>query len=215
MFMSHTLMMQLSYQYPFSCLNAAFIPARAKKDYEPTSGDSGILETGADLYAHGLAQTICITGTEGGKTFQGIRCPHTYPGPKAWKRRLYSLDVPKDAITVTKSTFPAHTRGDTDALVDISIERKWISAAIITQPHQILRTMLAVLQSLKEYRYTMQIVPVCPCRTNWSKKVYGSQGKLLAPRREHIPLELKRIQEQQANGWLASFKELKTYLDKW
>lgn len=53
-----------------------------------------------------------------------------------------------------------------------------------------------------------------PSSTDWNRKVMGSQGMELKPRRDHVPDEIDRIFKYQADGDLASFDELFAYLAK-
>jgi len=198
-------------RFPCQPVDATFVFGRAQRDYEATEGDSGILETAAELYHKKLTHFLSLPGTKGKLAVGGVAVMTTYPGPEVFSRCLEERGVPVDRIVPTAEA-PPHTRGDSDAFVELAKDRAWSTAVVVTQPHQMLRAMLGVLKSFEKYAYPMQVLPVCPRCVNWNKNVYGSQGALLLKRHEHVQQEWGRITRFQEKGDLASLEELNSYL---
>lgn len=209
----YRLMVLMMGRFPRQPVQATFVFGRAQRDYEATEGDSGILETTAELYHQKLTQFLSFPGTKGKLAVDGVTVSTTYPGPEVFGQRLQELGVPVDQIAPTAEA-PPHTRGDSDAFVGLAKDHGWSTAVVIMHPHQVLRAMLGILKSFEKHAYPMQVLPVCPRCVNWSKNVYGSQGALLLKRHEHIHQELDRILRYQEKGDLASFKELNSYLSR-
>ncbi len=209
----HRIMVLLSGHYPAQLVDVVFIFGRARRDFEATKGDDGILGTAAKLYHHSLARYVSFPGTKGHLAVGGAEVTTTYPGPETFGRLLNILGVPPADIIPTDEA-PPHTRGDSDAFVTLAQRRGWSRAAAIMHHHQALRAFLGLIKSFEKCGFEPAVLPVYPRRTNWSKPVFGSQGALLLPRHEHIAYEWERIVRYQAQGDLASFEELDAYLTR-
>lgn len=207
----YRLMVLMMGRYPMTQMHAAFVFGRAKYDFEATGWDAGILETAAELYHQDLATYISFPGTKGKVDVTGGLVETTYPGPEVFREKLVELKVSPDFIFPTLEA-PSHTRGDSDAFIQLAKFRAWKTAVLIMQPHQALRSMLGILKSFEKHDHHMKVVPVFPRSVHWNKEVYGSQGALLVKREKHIREEWDRVLRYQASGDLASFEELDAYL---
>lgn len=209
--LTHRIMVLTMGRFPLKPVNAVFIFGRAYRDYEATDGDSGILRTAVELYRQRLTQYLSFPGTKGHCAADGTTVTTTYPGPEVFSQHLQALGVPAENIIPTAEA-PPHTRGDSDAFVELSKQRGWDNAVVVMHPHQVLRSMLGILKSFEKHNHKMLILPVCPFRVNWNKNVYGSQGTLLLKRHAHIQQEWERILRFQQKGDLASLEDLNSYL---
>lgn len=196
---------------PQAKVSATFIFGRAQGDWEATEGDSGILETAAQLYKDGKSGGLYLPDTKAGLTFSGAIVPTMYPGPEVWITHLEALGVPRESISTITPT-AIHTRGESDGFVALCKQRNWFTVAVIMQQHQLLRTALAMLKSFKEQHHHLSIRFLCPEKVNWNKPVYGSQGEHLLPRSEHLRIETEKVLSQQEAGFLATFAQLEEYL---
>ena len=72
--------------------------------------------------------------------------------------------------------------------------------------------MLGLVRTINQQELPIRVWAVSPQNTNWQVRVKGSQGMERKPRREHIQDETDRVFRYQANGDIASFDELFSYL---
>ncbi|TSC63427.1 MAG: Uncharacterized protein G01um101493_436 [Microgenomates group bacterium Gr01-1014_93] len=107
-----------------------------------------------------------------------------------------------------------NTRLENENFLTLSREQGWTSGVIITQPHQLLRAMLGMINAMEKRSYWMEIYTTAPRFSPWLEVVKGSQGLELKPRVEHIKDEFNKIIEYMGKGDLASFESLGKYLEK-
>lgn len=180
----------------------AFVPGRAKGDWETTDDDLGILGQAAKLYADGRIDQVAIPGIE-------RRGETNYLGAKTWMLYLDALGVKKEFVVPTKGE-GRNTRTEMDDFVELAQQRGWTDALVLVNPHQVLRVMLGALKSFEGIGHHMTLRPVTH-KADWNAQVYGSQGHKKLPRALHILEEWRRVVEYQAKGDLASFDELSDY----
>lgn len=207
-------------RYPQTRVDAALVFGRACLDYEDTPDNDGILEIAANLYYHNLVHTIVINPMPEPRDQDGNEVPTTYPGKEAWIENLTRLGVAQGDIDFFIPRNPkepcSHTLLEGEGFLRLAKAKGWNSAVAIANPHQILRAMLGLVYSMNPHKefegYKMKILPVLPTITSWSAEVYGSQGRMLMPRHEHIHSEWERIERYTEKGDLASIQELHEYL---
>lgn len=174
-------------------------------------GDSdGLFRLAADLYKDGTVGKIVINGSHGERSAGGAR-HEAWDGCEAWRERLVEdFDVNSDDIILSTPAY--NTKQENDAFLDVCKAQRALTAALLTQPHQMLRTMLGMLQSMLTRDQWIATYAMMPSDTDFDKEVYGSQGQKCLPRFDHIAEEWRRIPEYQAKGDLASMKDLVAYL---
>ena len=188
---------------PHCSVDTIFFHARAWDD------DDDLFSIAAHIY-HSYthkSDSVTINGGKGGppgNTAEG----ENWPGYDAYLKQLEELHV--DSVYATAPAL--NTKAENEAFLALAIVHQWKSAIILSQPHQILRSFLGMIASMRDHNYWMRIYAVAPKHTNWFKLVYGSPCAGLKPRFRHIEEELRRIPIYQANGDLASYDELFTYL---
>ncbi len=172
--------------------------------------DSGLQDIAATMIAARQARIIAVTNNEGQRYDSDI--PYeANPGKTHYKRTLMEKGVPEEAIVIPERE-AFHVRQENTVFIEESRARRWETAAILAQPHQLLRTMLGVIQAMNQSGYLMEVYTAFPNPTSWQEVVYGNQGIEEKPRSEHIDDELKRVIYYQSTGELATFEELFAYL---
>jgi len=121
-------------RYPTSRVDVGFVFGRAHGDYEATEGDSGILETTAELYRNDLITSVMIPSQEAQVAYGGKIVETTFPGVEVFRQKLEELGVPKEMIVIPGGYVP-HTRAEGDAYVRVAKEYGWTSAVTIQHPH--------------------------------------------------------------------------------
>lgn len=163
----------------------------------------------AKLIEERQARFAVVTNNEGERFGSDIPF-EANPGKTYYINSLKEKGVPEEAIIVPHLK-AFHTRQENTAFIEESKKRKWTTAAIIAQPHQLLRTILGAVQAMNQIGYQMEIYTIAPDLTSWDEIVKGNQGAEEKPRKDHIQDELARIILYQSTGELASFDELFTY----
>lgn len=167
-----------------------------------------VLTAIATAYSQGVVQNVLIPGTNGHRC--GNTLPHgAWAGQEEWTKRLNGLGVNTVHYTDLDT---CHTRDETDAFLHYAKKMGWTSAAVATQPHQILRAMLGTVQSMSQHDIPMTVYALTPGSVSWKKDVLGSQGRVHGSRFGHIVEELERILLYQESGDLCSLDELIGYL---
>ncbi len=192
--------------FPQEKVDAAFFHGRAVWNKEGLGEDHGrLFEFVSGLYHETIVDYIALTNTEG----QGVDAPEpqsAWPGKTVYRNRLIALGVPSKRIVPTN--IPAlHTREENDAFLDLAKSRLWESGVIVAHPHQLLRSILGMVQSMDQQGYLMRVYTASPLFTDWRELVNGNQGQELKPRIKHIENEAERILKYQNLGLLASFKQ--------
>jgi hypothetical protein len=169
---------------PRVCLDAVCLFARSHGD-----GD-GPAQATADAIKAGLARFVVISGSDGrapGKLQPG----EVWPGCQALQTQLRVLGVPAERILVAAWT--EHTRQENQAYLRVALEQGWSRVALITQPHQLLRAMLGMLDEMRRINHWIRVYTLQPDFTDWTQEVPGSQGRLIQPRYLHLREEVVRL----------------------
>lgn len=197
----HKCMLILQSDWPVRRVNATFFHARAHRD------DDGLLELIREMHREQKMDWVVINGSDG-RTKGGSTVAEVWPGVENYDRRLGDVGVAMPVISE-----PAFdTKEENETFLKISMIQRWRSGVILAQPHQLPRAMLGMIRSMTVHDYPMRIYCVAPKTVDWFKPVYGSLGRKLLPRIDHINEELTRISDYQAKGDLATFDELFAYL---
>ncbi|MBI2596430.1 hypothetical protein HYW46_06915 [Candidatus Daviesbacteria bacterium] len=196
--------------FPKEKVDAAFFHGRAVWNKQGLGEDvSGLFGLVSGLYHKKVVDYIAVTNTEG----QGVDTSESqsaWPGKTVYINRLMLLGVPDNRIVLTN--MPAlHTRQENDAFLDLAKSRLWESGIIVAHPHQLLRSILGMVQSMDQQRYWIKVYTAAPLFTNWREPVNGNQGQELKPRMMHIENEIERILKYQNLGLLASFEQFLDY----
>lgn len=187
-----------------SKVDVVFFHARSYGD------EDGLFELIENLYKEDTISNVLILGTDGRRE-GGTKPGESWPGRDVWTKRLQDLGI---INRVYLSDEAHHSRSESDVFLKKAREQGWKSAIVLTQPHQILRVILGTIKSMSESNNWIRIYALTPKSTSWEKKVFGSQGKKLLQRFEHIKEEFVRISRYQKLGQLAKFQELFNYLER-
>lgn len=188
---------------PADPVNSLFLHNRSYGD------DTGLLEIAREMILGGRTKFVALPNNEG-ERYGSTIAYEANPGKTEYIRRLLALGIPEDRIVITD--LPAsNTREENTAFIHLSRKRKWRLAAILTQPHQLLRTMLGAVQAIDQSGYKMSLYAIAPSSTDWQQIVKGSQGTEEKPREQHIKDEFNRIMLRQSTGELATFADLFAY----
>lgn len=194
-------------------VDAIFLFGRSYFD----AGKNDIFHEAANLIKEGKARHIFISDSEGQRV-GGTTPREANPGKTLWTDRLVRLGVNRNQIVYCPNAVPGelgfHTKTEGDAFLNMAANLNLGSAVVLTQPHQIARAMLGVVKTINDTGQEIDVWCMAPDSTDWNKRVMGSQGKELKPRRDHVPDEIDRIFKYQKEGYLASFDDLYAYLDK-
>ncbi|OGE32340.1 hypothetical protein A3D83_03540 [Candidatus Daviesbacteria bacterium RIFCSPHIGHO2_02_FULL_41_10] len=160
----------------------------------------------------GTAEFVAVTNNEGERF--GSDVPHeANPGKTEYIRQLLTLGIPEERIKIPKLE-AYHTRQENTAFLNLAKEQRWTIGAILTQPHQALRTMLGAVQAMEETGYPIYLYVLTPRDTPWQEVVKGNQGIEEKPRWQHIEDECVRsLSTYQVTGELASLSTLLAYLN--
>lgn len=181
------------------------------------AGKQDIFTVAADFIKQNKAKYLLLVDSEGERAGETI--PHVAnPGKSLWTDRLVRLGVDKDRILYSPHLVPGergfNTKTEAEAFLQTSAENGFKTAAVLTQPHQIVRAMLSVVKTIHQKGLPMDVWCMVPQSIDWNKRVKGSQGMARKPRVEHIGYEIERIFRYQAAGDIASFDELFAYLTR-
>lgn len=173
--------------------------------------ETGLFELAGNLYHQGLVKHIVLFDTEGeregeSELFKANR------GKTAYTKDLRKIGVKKRDIFYGGPG--TNTKTEIDGFLSIATENSWNSVAVMSHPHQILRTMLSLVKSMDEQNYWIYAYSATPPFSLWQEKVHGSQDLESKSREEHVQDEFVRIPRYQKQGSLASFEELFGYLRK-
>ncbi len=191
---------------PTKPVDALFFHGRSFGDH------MGLFELAANLMDNRLVNVVVLFNNEGERF--GSNIPFEANPGKTWhKDQLIKYGVSEDRILFTAEG-GRHTKWENDDFLRLATERGWLSGAILTQPHQLLRATLGMVRAMQEQQYAMNVYTVAPSTTDWNEIVNGSQGMEAKPRVDHIVDELVRVAKYQQSGDLVSFAELFEYLEK-
>lgn len=185
-------------------IDTLFFHGRSFGDYD------GLFELASSLFHQQRTDHIALFDNNGERF--GSDIPYEANPGKGWVRhQLIEHGIPEERILIAAGG-GYHTRWENDDFVRLAAEMNWTSGAILTQPHQILRATLGMLQAMEEQRWNMSIYAAVPQDVDWNKIVYGSQGKEAKARRLHVVDELKRVRYYLAIN-LAPIRQLFDYLN--
>lgn len=196
---------------PSEPVDAIFFFGRSYFD----AGKNDLYRIAVDLIKDKKAQYILLPGDEGFR--MGGSVPReSRPGISLETDRLTKMGVDRDKIFYcphsVAGTVGFNTKTEGNAFLKIAREKGFKKVVILTQPHQIVRAMLGVVETIDNQ--DIDAWCLVPQSTDWQVRVKGSQGKERKPRAEHIQDEIDRILKYQDQGDLASFKELFAYLER-
>ena len=191
--------------YPPKTIDVIFFHDRSYGDF------TNLFQMAASMYKSGIARFIATPNTDGARFGRNI--PREASPGKEWvTRQLLALHLPIESII--RPDMPSHhTWEENNAFLQLARERKWRSAAILTQPHQLLRTMLGMVKAMDNTGYLMEVYTATPIYTPWYEITRVNQGEEEKMRVENIDDELIRIPQYQEKGDLASLEELSAYLE--
>lgn len=190
---------------PQKPVDVLFFHNRSYGDY------TDLFEIAGEMFRRGRVRLIAVTNNEG-ERYGGTNPFEANPGKTWCIENLLTQGIPIESI-IYPDTMTFHTRQENDAFLELSIQRSCRKGVILTQPHQLLRAMLGMLQAMKEVGYVMEIFTASPPSTPWQEVARGNQGTESKPRVDHIRDELERVCTYQASGELASFDNLFAYLE--
>ncbi len=184
-------------------LDALLFHARAAGD------EDGLFELAAELTDGTPARVwwVAINGSDD-RRFGGIKPGEAWPGHDNYAFRLKSAGVNR----VRSSQWALHTREENSAFLELAIEQDWRVVAVLCQPHQAVRTMLGMVQAMAQRNHWLRVYVITPRSTSWEKEVFGRQGRVLEPRRDHIDDEFGAVLRYLDSGELGTFEELFEYL---
>lgn len=135
-----------------------------------------------------------------------------HPGKTLMKKRLVGMGIMDKDVVSSKPGY--HTKQEGNAFLDYSMENSLYRAIAFTNPHQIVRAMLGLVQTINDQHLPINVYAVIPNPDlfNWGRAVKGSQGKERKPVYKHLYEELNRISIYQQAGDLAIFDDLFRYL---
>ncbi len=198
---------------PSNPVDAVFFFGRSFFDAEK----GGIFRVAATLVQQGNARQLFLADSEGER--MGETTPRiANPGKSLWTDRLHRLGVTQNQILYAPHLTPRehgfNTKTEAEAFLHTAADSGYKTAAILTQPHQLVRAMLSVVKTMEQQEIDMDIWCITPQSTDWTKQVMGSQGMERKPRIEHVQDEIQRIFRYQQTGDIATFDELFTYLTR-
>lgn len=194
----------LSSGQPEQPVDVLFVHNRSFGDY------THLFEIAGEMFRRGRVRFIAVTNNEGERV--GSTVPFEANPGKTWcAENLLTQGIPTENI-IYPNTMAFHTRQENYAFLETSIQRSWTTGIILTQPHQLLRAMLGMVQAMNLRGYQMEIYTAAPVSTLWQEVVSGNQGLESKPRIDHIQDEWERVRRYQASDELASFDDLFAYL---
>lgn len=194
----------LSSGEPQQPVDVLFFHNRSYGDY------TGLFEIARKMFEEGRVRFIAVTNNEGERV--GSTIPFEANPGKTWCiENLMAQQIPAGNI-LYPYTMAFQTREENNAFLELSRQMEWKEGVILTQPHQIVRPMLGMVQAMHNNGYQMKVYTAIPRFTPWQEVVRGNQGTEFKPRFDHIEDERKRISDYQASGELATFDQLLDYL---
>lgn len=180
--------------------------------HDRSFGDfTNLFEIAGTMYKSETATFIATPNTDGARLGRNIP-GEASPGKDWTVRQLLKQEVPVESI-LHPDTPSHHTREENTSFLELSMRMSWKSGIILTQPHQLLRAMLGMVQVMNEAQYLMKIYTATPTSIPWYEVTHVHQGLEEKPRIQNIVDELQRVYEYQQKGDLATFEELFTYLE--
>lgn len=198
--------LMLSSGAPQQPVDVLFFHNRSFGDY------TGLFEIAGEAFHRGRTRFIAVTNNEG-ERFGSTTPFEANPGMTECIRLLTEVQQIPPEMIIAPETKAFHVRQENAAFLELSRQRSWRTGIILTQPHQLLRTMLGMVQAMEQQEYHMEVYTTAPSSTPWQEVVRGSQGIDSKPRVEHIADELERIHHYQGTGELATFDQLFDYLN--
>lgn len=190
---------------PKEPVDVLFFHNRSFGDY------TNLFEMAGEMFRRGGIRFMAVTNNEGERF--GSNVPfEANPGVTECIRCLTEEQhIPLENI-LHPETKAFNTRQENNTFLELSMQKGWTTGRILTQPHQLLRPTLGMIQAMYEARYQMAVYTAAPTQTPWQEIVRGNQGTDLKPRVQHISDELERVYRYQKSGELATFDQLFEYL---
>lgn len=194
--------------------SAIFLSARAGGDWEQTERNQGLINLAAQIYKgwsryEGSEPYIVLNGEanvdQGGKPIST-----SYGGPELWEKELLEYGIAADVII--RSEGGQNTGAETISFVKLAHERGWGNAMILANPHQLLRTMMAMVKAMEKIGYRFKVSPTAPTEYSWKTLGYGSQGGNLETWWQQAISEAVKVVDYIERGWVCTFDELREYV---
>lgn len=190
---------------PQKPVDVLFFHNRSFGDY------TDLFEIAGEMFQRGRVRFIAVTNNEGERV--GSTVPLEANPGKTWCiNNLLAQGIPIESI-IYPDTMAFHARQENDTFLKLSRQMRWRTGVILTQPHQLLRAMLGMVQTMNNDDYQMEVYTSAPISTPWQRVVSGNQGLESKPRIDHIQDEWERVRKYQAAGYLATFEQLFDYLE--
>ena len=186
---------------PSNPIDAIMFFTRAESD------DDHLFEIVAKALHTGLARYVILNRSDG--RGMGDLPGKAWPGVDIYLTRLSSLGVSKDKVLLSEEA--RDTREEDTEYLEVALQHKFKSVAVLTQPHQILRATLGLVKEMSRRSQFLQVYCLTPRSTNWNKKVWGSQSREFKLRQEHIDDEYSRIIKYATQGDLPQPNEFFAY----
>ena len=164
------------------------------------------------VYQAGILIPIAFNGSDGEgmgyRNYPGA----AWPGADWYIREFLKLEVnPKQLIPAGPGL---HTRGETDALIELCKKREWKQVGVLTVPYHYPRVFCCLVKGMQEAEYYPAIYAIPPTAPpkNWWQIMLGSQGKEFALPFNEIAKEIGNFFGYQEKAYSASSADLFHYL---
>lgn len=189
--------------WPIEPVDAIFFHGRGEGDFD------GLFEIAENIWRESRARIAIngLNGVEEAKKREGYLAPDS----SFYIAGLIKLGVFSGDIVIGKPCL--NTNEENDEFVKLAKANGWKSAAMIGQPHQVLREFLGAVQSTKKFDYAMRLYCASPKSPPWFKEVFAniSVNKRMQ-RIDFVFEEFERIIRYRKKGDLCSFEEFFEYM---
>lgn len=172
-----------------------------------------------EIYSKGLAGHIAFNSSKG-ERYGGHVPGEGWPGCQWYVDNLTerynqiydrsSENLVGKIFFLTK--FACHTKQETDALIELMKEKKWLSVGLLTVAYHYPRAFMCLIKSMNTLGYPVRAYAMSPKTTNWWQPMKGSQGiEDTIPFNECIK-DNRKVLEYIEKGFSCNFDELFHYL---
>ena len=195
-------MSMIASDWPIQRVDAVFFHARSFN-----GDDDGLFELASELTSTISENAVVINGGDGEGFTPGTR---VWPGKDEYTRRLQAL-----GCKVFPSNPASRTLEEGFEFSGLAEENGWKRAVVIGQPFQLLRIMRTHLKVMKKRKYHMDVYAVAPRSVDYNKVTSGNQGRSSIVRWSQMEMEFDRGALYEAQGNLATIRELIEYMLIW
>ena len=151
-----------------------------------------------EILKNGFARTAVIVGSADNRSYG------SFPSREI-RDEMIRLGAPDNAVFCEEKV-GAHTRAEAERAVQVSKEKNWKTALIVTSPHHQYRTFLTFLKAMKDAEYDLTLINA-PAPLSWFEiNPWGRRIDLLTR-------EFDKIDEYQKKGDVASYQDGIEYLE--